>query len=367
MRVIVVAACLFELAACKQLLGFDEVVLTDKPDGPRSDSGDPLPDGAGSLCFGTFATICLDALPTEPFVVSANDTLVQTTELCATTVAGTTVDACVIVGTSIQVDGVLRAFGTRPLVLIATESFSIGNAGVIDVSSVQTEQTQLGAGARACAPSLAATAGGGGAGGSLTTSGGAGGNGGGGNGGIPAASSAVTTLIGGCSGSPGTGAMAGAAGHGGGAVLVIASTLSITGRINASGAGAAPAVGDQDGGGGGGSGGVIILDASAIITVSGTARLIAQGGGGGGGDGGGGGAEAGQDPNPATPGVAAQGGAGSDVGAGAGGDGGVAGGGGAGENAGGKGGGGGGGSTGLIRGIAPMVTNNGVSSPGLMP
>lgn len=367
----VVAACLLlALAACKQLLGFDEVVPAVQPDGPPVDNADAPPDGdVQPSCFGTFATICLAALPTATFAVAANGMQqVSTNEPCAETIAGTTIDACVIVGTTISIDGTLRASGTRPLVLISTGPLLIGSFGSIDVSSVAADPTHLGAGARTCAPITAASAGGGGAGGSLTSSGGSGGTGGGGNGAIASAPSAVATLVGGCSGSPGAGGMAGAAGRGGGGVLAIASVISIDGLINASGEGGLGAEGDQDGGGGGGSGGLIILDASTSITISAAAKLIAQGGGGGGGNGGGGGtAQPGEDPDAATPGVAAQGGAGSDAGAGTGGNGGVAGAGAAGENAGGKGGGGGGGSTGLIRGISPMSINNGVSSPGLMP
>jgi hypothetical protein len=106
----------------------------------------------------------------------------------------------------------------------------------------------------------------------------------------------------GCSGQDGGDGSSpgGTGGVGGGVVYLVAGntiTITNTGIINASGAGASPAA-SHGGGGGGGSGGMIVLAANTISATNG--RLLANGGGGGAGTNNGNGS-AGNDPVATTP------------------------------------------------------------------
>ncbi|HEY0190007.1 MAG TPA: hypothetical protein VGC42_02720, partial [Kofleriaceae bacterium] len=104
-------------------------------------------------------------------------------------------------------------------------------------------------------------------------------------GGIAAApiTAANLALRGGCPGEDGAKgtASAGIGGAGGGALALIARTsITVTGVINASGAGGQqPLAANGAGGGGGGAGGLISLDATAIDIEIG-AQCFANGGGG---------------------------------------------------------------------------------------
>jgi hypothetical protein len=198
----------------------------------------------------------------------------------------------------ITADTVLRADGSRPFAIIATDAIMLEREAVIDVSSG-------GAGARRECQNGANTganrdggAGGGGGGGF----GGPGGTGGSGDddGETPSAGGAgglAITLpsgtLGGCAGAAGgddNNNRGGAGGAGGGAVYLVAARridLAASSGIHAGGAGGRG--GEQSGiflgdagGGGGGSGGMIILEAP-IVASSGT--LAANGGGGGEGSG----------------------------------------------------------------------------------
>jgi hypothetical protein len=242
------------------------------------------------LCFGSFVEICFNSaanVPTGPLALPE----LPTTEI--NTESSTMCDPnnrqaatyCVVAGAGfvLPANRTIRAYGSKPLVLLSIGPADL--AGVIDVSSRRdTDVKARGAGADptdGCAGASPAMAAGGGFGGSF---GGKGGNGeqvgstmGGTSAGVAAA---PTTLRGGCPG--GDGMMAGASrtlgGSGGGAVAVIATTIQLDGKINASGAGGPGGDLISTGGGGGGAGGMIALDAASI---TGNGMLFANGGGGG--------------------------------------------------------------------------------------
>lgn len=281
---------------------------------------------------------------------------------------------------------ILRATGTRPLMIVSTGNISI--VGKLDVSSFRAGNAfSIGAGANpsecpASPPGPGQTCGGhggsGGGGGGFGAQGGAGGEGGDGHNcgtdGVPGGAGGLAlaggpgSLRGGCAGADGAQndsgtASRGIAGPGGGALhLTALSSLTISGVIHAGGAGGQPGLADRAGGGGGGTGGMIGLEATTI-NLNAAAVLAANGGGGGGGADGSP-AGAGVDGQPS--GVVAVGGIGQGNGA-AGGNGG------AGATPAGqngspaeRGGGGGGGAVGVIELLspnAPQIAGTAVTSP----
>lgn len=279
LRVIVFGGCLVGLhAAC----GFPRPA-----DVPGDDGG---VDSAGTIdaqtCFGKFLRICFASAPSVPLTIAAPSMIDTDSPLCASVVSGGE-NYCVIAATSITVNATVRATGTKPLVLIATES--IMTTALIDVSSYRDGTANfvgpaaIGAGAdpRSCSAGTLPPAGGGHAGGSFAGLGGAGGLASdGSSGGSPAATVAsVSELRGGCPSPIGTTTNVG--GYGGGAVFLIAGQLiELQGGINASGASGRGAGPGNKGGFGGGSGGMIGLEAPTIMCNS---LLLASGGGGGGG------------------------------------------------------------------------------------
>lgn len=315
-------------------------------------------------CYGQFATICLPVIPNTQIQVNGGVTRTVDTDSavdCLETAIGTTVIACVIAGTTVTIDGFLIAHGSRPLVVIALGNLTInGGPARLDVAS--RKGRPIGAGARTtCAGTTAAQMSGGGFGGTYQQPGGNGGTGDAGSGGIAAGARLLETLEGGCPGGDGL-ASAASAGPGGGAVLMIASLVTVNGTVNASGQGGDGGAPGVNGGGGGGSGGLIVADAPSF-TINGSGRLMAQGGGGGeGGQVGVGGAD-GDDPSVGT---AAVGGQGLSMLGGDGGDGGVLAAGSPGLNgAAVGGGGGGGGGVGFIVHRAATPTTNGMTFPAL--
>lgn len=258
-------------------------------------------------CYGTQTnfTVCLPAAEPTSYDVNAPTDFSTDTDctFIATTPQGPAL--CVRAATTINIMNALTVTGTRPLVLLGVSSINV--TGTIDVASHRGSPDGPGANSSACAVSTDGTAadngGAGGGGGSFGTKGGDGGNGDGGASakGTAGATTAATFLRGGCpgghGGAGGAGATGGAGGDGGGAVYLLSGgTLTISGTINASGAGATaspkPTANNGGGAGGGGSGGMIALFAGSSLTVTG-ATLFANGGGG---------AEGGDRPNDPDPG-----------------------------------------------------------------
>jgi hypothetical protein len=258
--------------------------------GQMDASADPRPD-APPNCFGTLSgglyPICLDAMPSDAF--QWGDRTIDTSPSnleCLTETHPPSVDACLIAGSEIQINGIVRVSGPRPLVLLSSTTITV--SGTLDAASHVSGPSSGPGIPAACAPVAEATGSlCGGAGGSFQ---GAGGNGGiasgcaGGREGQPAAPiSPVTAIRGGCpggQGDPNSGTARAVPGAGGGAVYLLAGTsitVVDTGLINASGAGAMAGAGINGPGSGGGSGGLIGLDAPAITVLG---SLMASGGGG---------------------------------------------------------------------------------------
>jgi hypothetical protein len=306
---------LLSVTAC----GFQHGMLSRTRDGAASDSVVDISQitDAG-ICLGSGAwTVCLSSTPASPLVLTGVGTLDTTndTRCLATQPPGWETAnqpaSCFLVGQSITLDDRLDVQGTRPLVLVATQSIAI--TGTLDVASHRGGKVGPGAGQAVCqafwmVPTNANSGlgGGGGAGATFLTKGGDGGKGNnnkGNRGQAPLALSAPTRLRAGCGGQDGgdgdkPNLNHGPGAAGGGAVYLLAgATIAIQGAINASGAGAA-AGGMFGGGGGGGSGGMIVISTGAL-TAGG--RLLANGGGGaGGGDDAQPGSDGG-DPDEANP------------------------------------------------------------------
>lgn len=299
--------------------------------GADSGAGDAGADA--NTCFGTAPfRVCLKDAPTQSLNISQPGTInTGDPSKCVETDPKDSF-GCVLAATTITVGATLRAYGSRPLVLIASDTIKITPTGSVDVGSHRgaTGPQELGASADpTCTSSQLPMNGGGGAGGSFA---GRGGKGGGSvqfslwTGGMPAPAVAgeVNQLRGGCAGQSGgsdnaTGPQA-RAGHGGGAVLLIAGRaieLDVGGVINAAGEGGEGGVSSpRGGGGGGGSGGMIVLDAPAITS---SGLLLANGGGGGGGGSSNSSGTPGADPSAvgaATGGGGGMGGGGTDGGGG---------------------------------------------------
>jgi hypothetical protein len=306
------------------VVGDDAPIMIDAP----PVDGDPVVPPDAANCFGSFVTVCLTTLPVDDRVV-ATETKLDTDADCTQVVAQTTGPAlCVVAARTISVTAPLHASGSRPLVLLATQTLTVGASGLVDLGSYRLESggsvvdEVIGAGgasgATLCGSPTSGgndngfTAGaGGGAGGSFGGAGGSGASGvsgaGGSAGSAASASGTPSFLRGGCSGTNGgngNNRAGGKGGAGGGAVLLVAgSAISNAGHIRAGGMGGYGGS-IESGGGGGGSGGMIVLDAPAI-TSSGIVNANGGGGGegGGGSDVGGGGSSALTGTGPADGGV----------------------------------------------------------------
>jgi hypothetical protein len=288
-------------AQSNQCVGDDQMPPDAAPGIDAAPIDTALPPDAPPLdarvCFGGASlTICLQSAPTGTRNFSSNTTLdTGNAANCAATTSITPFgDYCVVTAATINVSATLRGTGTRPLVLIASDTINVPGGGKIDVNSHSA--TDAGAGADpggGCAGGTAPSApNGGGAGGSFTAQGGKGGDGGNGStttvnntGGTPGnpVQPPITLLRGGCRGQDGQGTTGGAGGRGGGAVYLIAGTkIDVAGDISAIGGGGRTGGtgtgGALGGGGGGGAGGMIGLDAP---TISVRGHLVANGGGGG--------------------------------------------------------------------------------------
>jgi|GEM_PF-1136114 len=283
-----------------------EEVPIDAP--PTTDDGDVPVDMAPGIdartCFGTPHEICLTVLPTGTRTLPATINTDTQCDQVETPTGG--VPLCVVSGAQITIN-TTRAEGSRPLVIVATESINV--TGNLDVSSKRMGAAGAGANAAACVAATNGENDGGGAagggGGGFGAAGGTAGNGddnnnggaaGNATGGTGGAMSLSTFIRGGCKGANGgstngpnngsnEGTNFGPGSNGGGAVYLIAGTsitVAANGSISASGGGGSPGLDQSGGGGGGGSGGLIGLDATTITI---TGELSANGGGGGGGAG----------------------------------------------------------------------------------
>lgn len=280
----------------------DEVPI----DGAPGDDGgiDTPPPTDARLCFGGPHQICLTTAPSGPRTLPA---MINTDTMCdqvETPTGG--VALCVVSGAQITITNT-RAEGSRPLVIVATETIEI--TGDLDVSSKRTGNAGAGMSTTACVAATAGENDGGGAagggGGGFGAAGGTAGNGdqnnnggaaGNATGGTGGAMSLSTFIRGGCKGANGgstnggnngsnDGTNFGAGSNGGGAVYLIANTsitVATNGTITASGGGGAGGKQTSGGGGGGGSGGLVGLDAPTITVMG---EIAANGGAGGGGGG----------------------------------------------------------------------------------
>lgn len=234
-------------------------------------------------------------------------------------------DLCVLVLTTLTIEsgGRLFAVGSRPFVIVASDTVSI--SGTLEVSAEGTRPGASGGsgGSAGHAGAGGACAGRGGehegwyndSGGGGGAYGGYGGRGGDvegaspGAGGTPYGTPELVPLVGGCGGGGGSSdeSSGGAGGAGGGALQVVAASAIVvtsTGRILANGGGGRNGGhawgGDGAAGGGAGSGGGILLEAPRI-QVDGI--IAANGGGGGSSNGGSAGSDglAGESRAPGAP------------------------------------------------------------------
>jgi hypothetical protein len=265
--------------------------------GDGDDDDDGGDGGTSARCVGadgSIVRVCFTAAPTMPAALPI-DPIIEidtdsTTAFCDQ--SNDRQDAyCVIGGTTItlRTGQVLRAYGTKPLLLAATDSIVIEPTAMIDVASTTGNERTRGAGANptACTDLPATASMAGGPGGSFGGTGGLGENAfGTATDPSPMATQLPDGLRGGCAGGAGSStiinAAPGQAGKGGGAVGLVANEMiRLEGGINASGAAGRGGQGSlSSGGGGGGSGGMIVLEARSIVRL-GDGRLFANGGGGG--------------------------------------------------------------------------------------
>lgn len=327
----VLALVIATLGGCGFSISFGDNAPSDGTDGSTIDQPCmtfstfidtcELPDGAalaltGMHTFDTDSGLLTDAIGTVVPVKTGTVNLAHN---------GIDVQAIFVDG--FQLDGTLRAIGSRPFAIIARHDVELVGTSVIEVG-------MGGAGAQTACTDPASNGeqddggGGGGGGGALGADGGHGGDGdsdGDGSAGalggraIPAPSA----IIGGCGGGKGGDGnpdKGGNGGAGGGAIFVASATritIGATAGINAGGAGGQGGFKNADGdagGGGGGSGGTILLEAPRVRNDG---TLSANGGGGGEGSDNGG--SAGRIGSDATLGTAAATGGDGNSGGGAGG------------------------------------------------
>jgi hypothetical protein len=285
------ATWLLLLAGCYRPAAAPPCAVDPDAEGCTPDDGasDTMPDSSftceGGRLHGTsIVQICIpDTAIVPPSFPLDGDFNSTDPASCNQTPTIEGVEVCVLWAETITI-GQGGVIGSRPVVLVATDTLTISTGGLLNASS-SSDGTRVGAGATLndCAGSAGSGDIGGGGG-----SGGAGGwfEGDAGNGGQGGNSQAGGTVVGptplafrpGCRGGTGRGDP-GNGGRAGGAVFLIAGArivISAGSVINASGGGGQAAA-MQSGGAGGGSGGFVGLDAPVII-VDGV--IFALGGGG---------------------------------------------------------------------------------------
>ncbi len=251
----------------------------------------------GKTCYGDhLVEFCPNVLQPTYVVLTGAPQAVDTDSAgapCTVIQARGGVEVCVIAANAIDIQGILRARGRRPLVLFGLSSIVV--TGLVDVSDggAGTSTTTCASASGSQQPAMGGSAGGG-AGGSFTSSGGLGGSAF-----TPIVnalpnqpSTLISAIRSGCNGGaggagyPGSNKGPGLRGIAGGAVYLLSpSSITITGSINASGGGGGGGGGGaivnaSAGGGGGGSGGFIGLEGNPV-SLAPTTFLLAQGGGGG--------------------------------------------------------------------------------------
>ena len=238
----------------------------------------------GDFCYGSgIVRVCFSAEPTGTQTVSST---ISTGDFsCSANVISGGNGLCVLSGSTIWVPAGSTVLATNPsgmssipLVLVATDSITI--SGTLDASGGHSSSSSpAGSGFSGCQNGTNPSSGGGGQGGSFVATGGDGGAGSGAGGTAGTALPSPTMVHGGCPGARGGSNSGGNGAKGGGAVYLIAvNTITIDGRLDASGGGGG---GTDDnggaGGGGGGSGGMIALDAPMLSI---TGAVCAVGGSG---------------------------------------------------------------------------------------
>lgn len=233
-----------------------------------------------------------------------NGAVFTTGKLLAQKVTGPDVWAIIVSNFVMQTGTILEVEGDNPLAIVSLNSIVV--AGDILVNSEVGGRTGPGSNPDTLCAGMqqaeegkeAGGKGGGGGGGGFAENGKKGGKGNDANmsegaGGKKVDLAPPTEVRGGCSGGnggEGDGSGAGDHGNGGGAILLSArNDVTVSGHIQAGGAGGEHATDGHSGGGGGGSGGYIALEAP-LITLSNATILAANGadaseGGGGGGGG----------------------------------------------------------------------------------
>ena len=237
--------------------------------------------------FGTFVKVEFNSqadIPSADLAASSSLVVDTDTSVLCDAHNNQALSYCVIVARNITISqtGVIRATGSKPLVLLATSQLSFD--GIIDVSSELGGSAGAGS-LTACTNTLDATGASGGYGGSGSDMGGDGEAISSGQRGRAAPLHELPPkLTGGCPGGGGgpVATVGGRGGSGGGAVAIIAASVRMNGKINASGAGGTGGTSaQQSGGGGGGAGGMIVIDSPAVTAGAGSIWLFANGGGGG--------------------------------------------------------------------------------------
>ncbi|HSK02519.1 MAG TPA: hypothetical protein VK932_14805, partial [Kofleriaceae bacterium] len=115
------------------------------PDGGGGDGGGDKDAEPPPLCYGTgLLTLCLDAAPQQPVLMNGGTINTDTSPACAPYDGQ---GLCVIAGTGISLSGVVRAAGSRPLVLVSAAEIFV--TGTIDAASrrIGTSAMSPGAGA----------------------------------------------------------------------------------------------------------------------------------------------------------------------------------------------------------------------------
>ena len=246
----------FACAAC----GFDHGVPSIGANGSGSDGGldmdgslvDASPDAPpdGRACWGTMVSVCFTTPPTNDRTISTATTLDTSNAATCTQLQAQAggPELCIIAAQSIHINAALTVGGTRPLVLVATQTIDVGATGLVDLASyrVSTGNGQVevvGAGEAAAdqcgTPTAGAgdnagpvvSGGGGGAGGSFGGTGGGGADGNNNNGGDGGNGAAAATLMGSIGSNGSTGGGGGGAGGGAGIVDLVRAT-TIAGQVS---------------------------------------------------------------------------------------------------------------------------------------